>query len=65
MNFIYGKLMWALTDRAKVEIVKLLGQGLDFDLAFILVENRLAEDVFWLDIKEACGEDKRLVRAAS
>lgn len=40
-NNVYKGLDWALTPKAKEEIAELVRSGLDFDLAFALVDHQV------------------------
>lgn len=48
-------LVWALTDKAKKELERLIRAGLDFDLAFVIIEETWSEtDVF--DLPPRAGD---------
>lgn len=59
-KFLNKSLLWAVCDTAQKEIKKLVKNGVDFDLAFVIVEEVWPEDSFWISIQEVEDGSSRL-----
>lgn len=54
--YLNQSIYWAVSDDAKTEINRLVSQGLDFDLAFTLVEEGYPEGEFWINPEQEVPE---------
>jgi hypothetical protein len=43
-NFINDSLVWALSEEARQELYRLINSGIDFDLAYAILEERWPEE---------------------